>query len=136
MADTNICLLHISGMEGEYALPPLPGSFQLLWFTAERSAGLNSVHFQVKTGKCTMQLVNAVNLETRVPSATLIVVKAGQTVVHVEFRDFVLTDDHVYGLSGGQPVETYTIAAAAMNVVEQIGPLAFGTLIPGKTYRY
>ncbi|MGA2185985.1 MAG: hypothetical protein ABSH47_23445 [Bryobacteraceae bacterium] len=136
MADTNICLLRISGMEGEYALPPLEGSFQLLSFTAERSAGLNSVHFQLKTGKCTMQLVNAVSAETRVPSATLIVVKAGQTVIQVEFRDFVITDDHVYGTWTGHPVESYTITAAAMNVVEQIGPLAFGTFIPGKTYRY
>jgi hypothetical protein len=136
MAESSICLLRIGGMEGEYALPPLEGSFQLLSFTAERSAGLNSVHFQLKTGKSTMQLVNAVNAETRLPSATLLVLKAGETVIQVEFRDFVLTDDHVFGLWNGHPVESYTLTASGMNVIEQIGPLAYGTFIPGKTYRY
>ncbi len=136
MADSNICLLRISGMEGEYTQPPLEGGIQLLSFTAERSTGLNSVHFQMRTGKATMQIVNAVNAETRLPSATLMVLKAGQTTIHVEFRDFILTDDHVYGTAAGHPVETYTLTAGAMNVVQQVGPLAYGTFIPGKTYRY
>ncbi|MGA3027377.1 MAG: hypothetical protein ABSF98_21680 [Bryobacteraceae bacterium] len=136
MADNNICLLRIAGVEGEYTQPPLEGGIQLLSFTAERSAGLNSVHFQMKTGKSTMQIVNAVNAETRLPSATLTVLKAGQTAIQIEFRDLVLTDDHVYGLWAGHPVESYTLTAAAMNVIEQVGPLAYGTFIPGKTYRY
>jgi type VI protein secretion system component Hcp len=132
----SICILRISGIEGEYVLPPFEGGIQLLSFTAERSAGLNSVHFQMKTGKSTMQIVNAVNAETRLPSATLMVQKAGQTAIQVEFRDLVLSDDHVYGTAAGHPVESYTLTAAAMNVVQQIGPLAYGTFIPGKTYRY
>ena len=136
MADNNICLLRIAGVEGEYTQPPLEGGIQLLSFTAERSAGLNSVHFQMKTGKSTMQIVNAVNAETRLPSAMLLVQKAGQTVIQIEFRDLVLADDHVYGTSAGHPVESYTLTAAAMNVVQQIGPLSYGTFIPGKTYRY
>ena len=136
MADANICLLRISDIQGEYTQAPLEGGIQLLSFTAERSAGLNSIHFQMKTGKATMQVVNAVNDETRLASATLIVTRAGQTVVHVEFRDVVLKDDHVYATSGGHPVETYTLTAAAMNVVDQVGPLAYGTMLPGKTYRY
>jgi hypothetical protein len=135
MADS-ICLLRIGGIDGEYTQPPLEGGIQLLSFTAERNAGLNSVHFQMKTGKSTMQIVNAVNAETRLASATLIVSKAGQTVVQIEFRDLILKDDHVYGTSGGHPVETYTLTAAAMNVLEQVGPLAYGTMLPGKTYRY
>jgi hypothetical protein len=135
MAD-NICLLRIAGIDGEYAQPPLEGGIQLLSFTAERSAGLNSIHFQMKTGKSTMQIVNAVDAETRLTSATLLVLKAGQTTVHIDFRDVVLKDDHVYGTAAGHPVETYTLTAASMNVVEQLGPLAFGTLIPGKTCRY
>jgi hypothetical protein len=136
MSDSNICLLKISGIEGEYTQPPLEGGIQLLSFTAERSAGLNSVHFQMTTGKSTMQIVNAVNAETRLPSATLIVQKAGQIVIQIEFRDFLITDDHVYGTSAGHPVESYTLTAGAINVVKQSGPLAYGTAIPGKTYRY
>lgn len=72
MADGNICLLRIGGIKGEYGQPPLEGGIQLLSFTAERTTGLNSVHFQMTTGKSTMQIVNAVN-STRLPSATLIV---------------------------------------------------------------
>ena len=136
MAEGNVCLLRIAGIDGEYAQPPFDGAIQLLSFTAERSAGLNSIHFQMKTGKSTMQIVNAVSGETRLPAATLVVQKAGQTVIQIEFRDLVLADDHVYGTSAGHPVETYTITAAGMNVVQQIGPLAYGTFIPGKTYRY
>jgi hypothetical protein len=33
-------------------------------------------------------------------------------------------------------VETYTLTAAGMNVVQQVGPLSYGTVLPGKTYRY
>lgn len=135
-ADSNVCLLRIEGIEGEYTQPPLEGGIQLLSFTAERNAGLNSIHFQMKTGKGTMPIINAVNAEARLPSATLIVSKGGQTVVRIEFRDFLLSDDHVYATSGGHPVESYTLTAAGMNVVQQVGPLAYGTVLPGKTYRY
>lgn len=104
----------------------------MLSFNAERSTGLNSIHFQMKTGKSSMQIVNAVNAESRLPSATLIVQNAGETVIQIEFRDFVLADDHVYGTSAGHPVETYTLTAAGMNVVQQVGPLAYGTLLQGR----
>ena len=132
----NLCLLQISGMRGEYTHEPWAGALQLLSFSSERAAGLNAIHFQVKTSKSTMQILNAVNAETRVPSATLVVIKGGETAVHIEFRDCVFTDDQVYATSAGHPVETYKLAAVEMKVMEQIGPLSYGTLLPGKTSRY
>jgi len=132
----NLCLLQISGMQGEYTQEPWKGAMQLLSFNSERSAGLNAIHFQVKTSKSTMQILNAVNAERRVPSATLVVIKGGETAVHIEFRDCLFTDDQVYATSAGHPVETYKLAATEMDVREQIGPLSFGTFLQGKTYRY
>jgi len=132
----NLCLLRISGMQGEYKQEPWEGAMQLLAFNAERSAGLNAIHFQVKTSKSTMQILNAVNAETRVPTATLVVIKGGETVVHIEFRDCLFKDDQVYATYAGHPVETYKLAAAGMDVREQMGPLSFGTFLQGKTYRY
>jgi len=132
----NLCLLRISGMQGEYGHEPWEGAMQLLSFNSERAAGLNAIHFQLKTSRSSMQILNAVNAETRVPSATLVVIKGGETVVHVEFRDCVFTDDQVYAKSAGHPVETYKLAAVEMNVIEQIGPLSYGTFLQGKTYRY
>ncbi|HTP89440.1 MAG TPA: hypothetical protein VMJ34_20965 [Bryobacteraceae bacterium] len=126
MAD-NTCTLRFDGIDDEY---------DILAFTAERSAGLNAIHFQIKTCKGTMHLVNAANAERRVPSATLLLTKGGQTAVHIEFRDLLIKDDMVYATSGGHPVETYKIEAAGMDVIEQIGPLSYGTMLPGKTYRY
>ena len=57
-------------------------------------------------------------------------------MVRIDFRDFLVKDDLVYATSGGHPVETYKIEAAAMNVVDQVGPLAYGNMLPGKTSRY
>jgi len=132
----NLCLLRISGMQGEYTDAPWEGAMQLLTFNSERAAGLNAIHFQLKTSKSSIQILNAVNKEARAPSATLVVIKGGEQVVLIEFADCVFTDDQVYGTHAGHPVETYKLSAAGMNVVEQVGPLSFGTFIPGKTYRY
>jgi hypothetical protein len=135
MAET-LCLLRIGGMQGEYTQEPWAGAMQLLSFNSERAAGLNAIHFQLKTSRSSIQILNAVNAETRVPTATLVVIKGGETAVHIEFRDCLFTDDQVYAMSAGHPVETYKLAAVGMNVIEQIGPLSYGTFLQGKTYRY